>query len=80
MITTVAATAVLVVMAACEERAKALASMEYLGGRCSIDPSKPGKPMVPVAMTKVGSQGEGIKCLVPVLRSGSPSAGRHAPR
>ena len=34
-----------------------------LGGRYNVDQDKPGKPVVFVAMSKAGPDGEGLKCL-----------------
>ena len=46
-----------------DDRSEALCLIERLGGSYYVDPDKPGKPVVSVAMSKAGPNGEGLKCL-----------------
>ena len=50
-------------VASCDDRSEALALIERLGGRYYVDPVKPGRPLAYVALSNVGSDGEGLKCL-----------------
>ena len=63
MLAFVAASILLALVASPDEQSEALALIEHLGGRYYVDPDKPGKPVVFVAMSKVGTNGEGLKCL-----------------
>jgi hypothetical protein len=49
----------LAAVAASDDRAEALALIERLGGCYHVETDKPGKPVVAVAMSKVGLNGEG---------------------
>jgi hypothetical protein len=53
----------LVVLGAPDDQAEALTLIEHLVGRYYVDPDKPGNPVFSVALSKVGPDGEGLKCL-----------------
>ena len=60
MLAFVATPILLIILAAPDDQSEALALIEHLGGRYYIDPDKPGKPVVSVAMSKVGPDSEGV--------------------
>ena len=63
MLTVVAAPILFAAMAVLDDRSEALALIEHLGGRWYVDRDKPGNPVVSVALSKAGQNGEGLKCL-----------------